>query len=561
MFWLYIIIWLIFQIVDIMVPKSIQYIISAIETKSSEQIMLKYVLISLGIWMLAILLTYIFEIVWNKIRNKLYNEKHKLYKEKLLKMDYATILDNGTGAIISKITSWVSAEATIFVSTMQIILNTFIRGFIILIILFFYVPIFAVFMLIWFGIVYLINHFIQKIMDKWGEISNELEEQTVRSLSRIVMENLLIKIYNKKQFEINKAKYLHNKLYKFDTKINRLNFSIFQILNVLFKLIEMWIYFFIGLKVIRWEMSMSDFIMISAYYLRWMWWPISTAIMESNKINNSISKYKRLQEFFNTPNKIINWNQQYNYKVGDINIENIVFWYDENIVFDNFSLQIQWWKITALVWYSGSGKSTLVKLLLRIYDLKSWIIKYDNQNIKDIDINSLYKNIWYLSQEPAVFDGSIKENLLYSIDDGARVLEEDLFDCLKKVWLYEKVIWLKQWLNSQIWEKWLKLSWWEKQRLAIARIFLRNPSILILDEPTSSLDSISESNITSVLQQIMINKTVIIIAHRLQTVIWADKIIVLNSWKIEQIWNHNELLSQKWVYSKLVGLQKGLILN
>ncbi len=118
---------------------------------------------------------------------------------------------------------------------------------------------------------------------------------------------------------------------------------------------------------------------------------------------------------------------------------------------------------------------------------------------------------------------------------------------------------LENWLETLIWEKWIRLSGWERQRLAIARIFLKDPKVLILDEPTSALDSISEHAITKVMKELFAHRTVIIIAHRLQTVMHADKIVVLDHGKIVQQWNHTELLHTEWVYKKLVNLQKGTI--
>jgi len=120
---------------------------------------------------------------------------------------------------------------------------------------------------------------------------------------------------------------------------------------------------------------------------------------------------------------------------------------------------------------------------------------------------------------------------------------------------------LEKWLETEVGEKWVKLSWWEKQRLAIARIFLKNPKIIILDEPTSALDSISESEITKALDKLMKWRTSIVIAHRLQTVMHSDKIIVLENGKIEDEWSHIELMKKSKIYKTLVDLQNGEIVE
>ena len=116
---------------------------------------------------------------------------------------------------------------------------------------------------------------------------------------------------------------------------------------------------------------------------------------------------------------------------------------------------------------------------------------------------------------------------------------------------------LENWLQTEIWEKWIRLSWWQRQRLAIAKIFLKDPQIIILDEPTSALDSFSEEQITKAMHNLFKNRTVIIIAHRLQTVKNADKILVLENWKVVEEGNHSELVKLKWIYKKMLDLQSG----
>jgi ATP-binding cassette subfamily B protein len=217
------------------------------------------------------------------------------------------------------------------------------------------------------------------------------------------------------------------------------------------------------------------------------------------------------------------------------------------------------WKKNALVWHSWGWKSTIIKLILRLFDYQKWEILIDWQDLKNLKIETLYKSIWYLPQDPAIFDWTIRENLEYAFKDNKKYNDEVLLEALKKARIYDMVKKSKDQLESEIWEKWIKLSGWEKQRLAIARIFLRKPDIIILDEPTSALDSISESKITKTLEELLKWKTSIIIAHRLQTIMKSDKIIVIEEWKIEAQWNHKELIEKSKTYKKLVSLQNSII--
>ncbi len=157
-----------------------------------------------------------------------------------------------------------------------------------------------------------------------------------------------------------------------------------------------------------------------------------------------------------------------------------------------------------------------------------------------------------MTQDPSIFDWTIYDNLTYSTQDIPSEKElEKIIKASKCEFIYE----LHNWLNTEIWERWVRLSWWQRQRLAIAKIMLKNPKIIILDEPTSALDSFSEEQITKAMHNLFKNKTVIIIAHRLQTVKHADRIILLENWKIIEDWNHKSLIKLNWQYKKMLDLQ------
>ena len=268
----------------------------------------------------------------------------------------------------------------------------------------------------------------------------------------------------------------------------------------------------------------------------------------------------------------IKWYEEwkdFEYKNWDIELKNINFWYVKNSgIFEDFSLKIEGWKVLALVWNSWSWKTTLVKLISWYIRVNSWKIKVDDQELDKINLKSFYKNIWYLTQEPSVFDWSIIENLMYGVakipgqtaptknSRGEHCVHPELDKIIKQAkceFIYD----LEKWLETQIGEKWIRLSWWERQRLAIAKIFLKDPQIIILDEPTSALDSFSEEKITKSLNNLFVWRTVIVIAHRLQTVKHAKKIIVLEKWKIVEMWNHKELVKIKGIYKKMLDLQSG----
>jgi len=231
-------------------------------------------------------------------------------------------------------------------------------------------------------------------------------------------------------------------------------------------------------------------------------------------------------------------------------------------VFQNFSLTIQWWKKTALVWMSWSWKTTLIKLIAGYMQVDWWEVRIDGQAMQDVSLRSYFGHIWYLTQEPSIFDWSIRENLVYGLQDDIDVQTiAEAIQLAKCEFVYD----FADWLETQIGERGVRLSWWQRQRLAIAKIFLKNPQIILLDEPTSALDSFSEEAITEAMHTLFAGRTVIIVAHRLQTVKQADEILLF--WKnpsdvdggsiILERWTHDELVALGWAYAKMLALQAG----
>lgn len=265
---------------------------------------------------------------------------------------------------------------------------------------------------------------------------------------------------------------------------------------------------------------------------------------------------EKLWDFFDTTPEIRwlkDW-EDFKFKIWDIEISNLSFSYWDTVVFENFSAKIQWWKITALVWESWWWKTTLMKLLSGFINADLWNIFIDWQNLKEINLLSYYKKIWYLTQEPSVFDWTIMENLTYWATE--KVSEKKLKEIIKLA-KCEFIFDFKDWLETEIWERWVRLSWWQKQRLAIAKIFIKDPDIIFLDEPTSALDSMSEKLIQESFANLFKWRTVIIVAHRLQTVKNADEIFVIEHGEVIEKWTHNSLVRKWWHYKEMLDLQSG----
>lgn len=227
----------------------------------------------------------------------------------------------------------------------------------------------------------------------------------------------------------------------------------------------------------------------------------------------------------------------------------------ENKVFDDFNLTIEPNQKLGIMGPSGAGKSTLINLLLRFFDVDSGEILIDGYNIKnDITQKSLRENISYIPQDPVLFHRTIRENIIYGKLDAT---EEELIEATKMACCYDFIINLENGFDTIVGERGVKLSGGQRQRIAIARAILKNSKILILDEATSALDSITEKEIQKALENLMKNKTVIAIAHRLSTLNIMDRIVVLDKGKIVEDGTKKELLNkQDGLFKKMWDMQK-----
>lgn len=232
----------------------------------------------------------------------------------------------------------------------------------------------------------------------------------------------------------------------------------------------------------------------------------------------------------------------------NISFQQVSFAYNSSReILKNINLEIHSWQKIAFVGNTGAGKSTLVNLLLRFWDIEQWVIALDGIDIRDIKKSSLRGHIWVVSQDNSLFNMSIKENLLFA---KPKATKKDLEAALKKAQA-DFVLDLEHWIDTVIWERGLKLSGWEKQRLSIARLFLKDPKILILDEATSALDNKTEKLVQKALDTLMKWRTSIIIAHRLSTIQHADTIYMLENGQIVESGNYDQLMSKKQKFYEL----------
>ncbi|SEL03002.1 ATP-binding cassette, subfamily B [Ruminococcus sp. YRD2003] len=238
---------------------------------------------------------------------------------------------------------------------------------------------------------------------------------------------------------------------------------------------------------------------------------------------------------------------------GEVEFRNVRFYYEpEREILHDISFTLGKGKCIAIVGPSGSGKSTLINLIPRFYDVIGGSVLFDGKDVRSLDLGFLRENIGIVSQETYLFNGTIRENLLYAKPDAT---EAELIEACKRANIYDFIEKQETWLDTVVGNRGLKLSGGEKQRISIARILLKDPALMIFDEATSALDSISEQKIQDAIEPLIASRTSILIAHRLSTILAADEILVIKDGEIAERGTHQELVGAGGVYTQLYETQ------
>ena len=288
-------------------------------------------------------------------------------------------------------------------------------------------------------------------------------------------------------------------------------------------------------------------------------WPLTELGDTFDLYQRAMASFKRINALKNTRPYIQNGSIEAGSIEKLISLEDVNFSYVENFpVLNDVSINIKKGSTTAIVGSTGSGKSTLIKLLLRLYDVKAGKIKFDDKDIKDLNIHSLRKTIGLVSQDIFLFEGTVFENIAYG---NLEASNDDIWEAAKLSESDEFINLLPNKEDTIVGERGQKLSGGQRQRISIARAILKNPEILILDEATSAVDNETEAAIQRSLDTLKEGRTVVAIAHRLSTIRNADIIYVLEKGKIVESGTHEELVKLKKVYANLWDVQTGKKFN
>lgn len=305
-----------------------------------------------------------------------------------------------------------------------------------------------------------------------------------------------------------------------------------------------------GWRVIHAHMTLGDLIATTMYL-----GPLYLPLQRFSELNvifaNSMAALDRIFEIMDERPEIASSPEalKLEHIEGKIEFDNVHFSYEAGRpILNGVSLHARPGERIALVGHSGSGKSTLVSLIPRFYDIDAGAIRIDGHDIRDVRVDSLRSHIGMVLQDPVLFSGSVRDNIMYGRPHAG---DEELLAATRAANALEFVEALPEGFDTEIGERGVFLSGGQKQRLTIARAFLKNPRILLLDEPTSALDAASEQLIQEALGRLMIGRTTVIIAHRLATITEADQILVMDDGFVIERGSHAELLAEGRVYRAL----------
>ena len=378
-------------------------------------------------------------------------------------------------------------------------------------------------------------------------------------LTTDLQENLsgirVVKAFARQEYEIEKFDKENAAKLRLGKKFNWMHALFWPLSDIICSAQNVGSTFYAATMVLNNLMTIGDFISFSGL-LGWLIWPIRNLGRLIIDTSRALVSYERISVVLNAPEEDMTscTYQPEDSVKGQITFDTVSFAYEKDFtVLDDVSFTCEAGQVVALLGSTGSGKTSLVNLLPRFYDVTSGRILLDGVNLNEYSREFLRSQIGIVEQEPFLFSCSIRDNITYGIH--REVTQEEIEEAAREAAIHDVILGFKHGYDTLVGERGVTLSGGQKQRLAIARTLLINPRILILDDSTSSVDMETEVQIRAALDSLMNNRTTFIIAHRIQSIMNADLILVFDKGKIVQMGEHNSLLNQDGIYKDIYDIQ------
>ena len=524
----------------------------------------RLILIALAISIiLPSILARISDHIWSKFLPQLKNHITHNSLTKLLNQSHNFFLNHFSGSIVNKVRDLFNSTPKII----EIFLYNFLQGFLAIFIAFFTMSsinfFFAFALLTWVAIIIPLAY---KSAILTNRISMNVSNQQGKIMGNIVdifanIQN--IKLFSSAKYEIKRSDKLQEKYTQLYLKRGLYLNKFYTVLSLISSCYFILCFIVLVSLFAHHKVTIGDFILILGIN-NFLHNIIQDFMRQIRNFLEEVSVIKGALEEIDKEIKIKNHSTILKVSQGEIIFENVKFSYHHNNpLFSDKSLTIKAGQKVGLVGHSGSGKSTFINLLLRFYEVHEGRILIDGQDISKVSQDSLHDSIGVIPQESILFHRNIIENISYGNKENLtkNQLLEKVIDCSKKASADKFIMKMPENYYSQVGERGVKLSGGQRQRISIARAFFKNAPILILDEATSQLDSVTENVIQESLKNLMENKTTLVIAHRLSTLQMMDRIIVFNKGKIVEDGTHDELIKMNGYYNRLWSAQSGGVLT
>lgn len=524
-----------------------------VDTFNAESLDLRMVWLFIGVFLVNAVLSGIGTYLLSKIGEKtIYSIREKLWKH-LINLKMSFFDKNESGQLMSRITDdtnvinlFISEKAPSVLPSLLTLIGSIVMLFILdwqmTLMTFLILPIFI-------GIMVPLGR-------KMGKISKDTQTEISRFsgiLGRVLTEMKLVKVTASEEKELEKTKGTLLGIYDLGLKEAKIRAIISPLSGVIMTLTVAVILGFGGIRVSSGAITAGTLVAMIFYVVQ-LSAPILNFSMFLTDYKKAVGASERIYEIYQEEAE--KRGDDHNQPITnhqDITFENVSFGYEDNPVIKDLSLSIRSGEVTAFVGPSGSGKSTLFSLIERLYPIDHGQILYGNQPIDDISLKYWRQKIGYVMQSNAMMSGTLRDNLTYGVY--SEVDEEKLVHYTKMARCYDFIMAFPQGFDTEIGERGTKLSGGQRQRIDIARSFIKNPDILLLDEATANLDSESEFYIQQALNELMKDRTTIVIAHRLATIKKANQIVFLDKGEITGVGTHQELLASHDKYRHFVNTQ------
>ncbi|MBR4444699.1 MAG: ABC transporter ATP-binding protein [Solobacterium sp.] len=386
------------------------------------------------------------------------------------------------------------------------------------------------------------------------ECSDEINGILNETMS--VSGQMLVKLFGRETYEYDRYEKANKRMIGLNIRENMAGRWFRVVMSTFSSIGPMALYLVGGILMMKYnaDISVGDITVLVALLGR-MYGPVNSLLNIQVDWIRSMAMFTRIFEYYDMPVEIDNNDKAIipTETHGNIEFKNVWFQYDpERMILKDVNFTLKEGDCIAIVGPSGSGKSTTINLIPRLYDVTKGSVTFDGIDVRDLDLAYLRSNVGVVTQDTYLFNGTIRDNLLYA---KANATEAEIIDACKKANIWEFIENQPEGLNTMVGNRGLKLSGGEKQRISIARVLLKDPAVIIFDEATASLDSISEKAIQDAIDPLIDARTSILIAHRLSTILAADEILVIKDGQIVEHGQHEELVKTSNVYKELYETQ------